>query len=547
MTPAFLFITLLSPSHSNPHSSRRTYYYKPYKTKLSSPHYYYKPSPITETEYTSVKSYQPKPSKYFTKNPAISSKPGTLSRGAKYWKKSSKSGPRTRVYTKPDTVGPIFYRKHEDIKGITREQSSSATSSFLKKMRTYIGSYRSSGGEGQSSHVGKSHVEKIVDGEGVYDVSGRGGETRKEKPFFRKYEVIDSRFVDQEMNKKISKTAKNSHLHFSELSIHHPSFHEFHNPAPQFMDQDLEKIHQSYAQETETESYDVTTTTLTVADTETLDTTAIPLTPTTATTILSTTASTTHTTSTSTTTITTTLSTNTTTLKPNPDSPQIYFSKFHNGGNYAVQRPGKPLTLVTSKYSDDKPQSDNIDESINDQRINQVNSPSTKDYENVDISEKLIESERSNDSEGVIAYLVSDSHTPGKEFFITKEALIESGVITNKVVSLTSYSGTGGGKVEILGDKMFNITEVWYRGTGTHDNTVVDNGDLWLGSADWLVGARFPIGYYADSVILAPLQGDQILVLPDQTSMADFSWLALYCQTCEDKVVMQVYIPETFL
>ena len=51
---------------------------------------------------------------------------------------------------------------------------------------------------------------------------------------------------------------------------------------------------------------------------------------------------------------------------------------------------------------------------------------------------------------------------------------------------------------------------------GTHDNTVVDNIDLWVGSGDWLVGARFPIGYYSDSVILAPLQGDQILVLPDQ-------------------------------
>ena len=45
---------------------------------------------------------------------------------------------------------------------------------------------------------------------------------------------------------------------------------------------------------------------------------------------------------------------------------------------------------------------------------------------------------------------------------------------------------------------------------------MVDNVDMWVGPGDWLVGARFPIGYYSDSVILAPLQGDQILVLPDQ-------------------------------
>jgi len=542
MTPVLLFIALLSPSYSNPHphSSPRTYYYKPYKTKLSSPQYYYKSSPITHTKYSSVKSHQPKSSKYFIKNPVISRKPGTHSRGAKYWKKSSKSGSRTRVYTKSDAgdtpfSGTIFYRKHENIKGITKEQSISAASSFLKKMRTYIGSYRSNeGGDGQSSNVGESHVEKTVDGGAVYDVSGRG-KAIKERPFFRKYEVLDTRFEDKEMNKKMNKTANNSHLHFSELSIHHPSFHEFHNPAPQFMDQDLEKIQQSSAQQTETtESYDVTITTPTDADTDTEVpyTTATPLTPTAATTILSTLATTTHTTSTSTTTTSRTIH-STTTSKPNPDKPQIYFSKFHNGGNYAVQRPGKPLTLAASKYSDDKPQSDNIDESINDQKINQADSTSTTEYVNVDTHEKLIETERNNDSEGVVAYLVSDSHNPGKEFLITKEALIESGVITNKVVSLTSYSGTGGGKVEIIGDKVFNITGAWYRGAG---------------SGDWLVGARFPIGYYSDSVILAPLQGDQILVLPDQISMADISWLALYCRTCvEDKVVMQVYIPETFL
>jgi len=537
ITPFLLFLALPCPSLSKPHSPRRTYYYKPYKSKLASTHYY-KPSPTTETEYSFSKSHHPSSSKYYTKNPVISSKPGKPSRGTKYWKKSSKSGPRTRIYyTKPDTVdtpysGTIFYRKHEDNKGITKEQSKSAVSSFLKKMRTYIGSYRSSK-EGQSSNVGKSHVEKIVDDDVTRDALGRG-KTSKEKPFFRKYEVVDSKFVDQEMNKKVSMNTKNSHLHFSELSIHHPSFHEFHDPAPQFMDQDLEKIHQNFAQQTETESYGATFKTSTDTEAPFTYTTAIPPTQTTTTKILSTIATTTHTTLAST---TTTLSTITTTLKPNPDNPQIYFSKFHNGGNYAVQRPGKPLSLAASTSSVNKLQSDIIDESFDDQKINQANRPSTTESEtrhsNFDTSEKLTETESNNDSEGVVAYLVSDSLTPGKEFLVTKEALIGSGVINNKVVSLTSYSGTGGGKVEILSDKTFNITGVWYRGAG---------------SADWLVGTRFPIGHFSDSVLLAPLQGDQILVLPDQISMADISWLALYCQTCkEDKVVMQVYIPETFL
>jgi len=539
MIPFLLFLALPCPSHSKPHSPRRTYYYKPYKSNQASTHYY-KPSPKADTEYSFSKSHHPSSSKYYTKNPVISSKPGKPSRGAKYWrKKSSKSGPRTRIYyTKPDTVntpysGTIFYRKHEDNKGITKEPSKSAGSSFFKKMRTYIESYRSSK-EGQSSNVGKSHVEKIVDSDAPHDDALGRGKTSKEKSFFRKYEVVDSKFVDQEMNKKVSMNTKNSHLHFSELSIHHPSFHEFHDPAPQFMDQDLEKIHQSYVQQTETESYGATFKTSTDTEAPFSYTTATPPNHTTTTIILSIIATTTHTTLAST---TTTLSTTTTTFKPNPDNPQIYFSKFHNGGNYAVQRPGKPLSLTASTSSDNKLQSDINDESLYDQKINQANRPSITESEtrhtNFGTSEKLTETESNNDPEGVVAYLVSDSLTPGKEFLVTKEALIGSGVIHNKVVSLTSYSGTGGGKVEILSDKMFNITGVWYRGAGP---------------ADWLVGARFPIGYYSDSLPLAPLQGDQILVLPDQISMADISWLALYCQTCkEDKVVMQVYIPETFL
>ena len=66
--------------------------------------------------------------------------------------------------------------------------------------------------------MGESRVEKTVDGGAVYDDDGSGrGKAIKERPFFRKYEVIDTRFVDKEMNKKMSKTAINSLLHFSEL------------------------------------------------------------------------------------------------------------------------------------------------------------------------------------------------------------------------------------------------------------------------------------------------------------------------------------------
>ena len=118
MTPFLLLsITLIFPSHCSPHSYRRTYYYKPYKTKLPSSHYY-KPLPRIETEYSSVKSHHPKSSKYYIKDPVISSKPGKHGRGTKYWKKSSKSVPRTRIYTKSDTVDtPLtkttYYKKHE--------------------------------------------------------------------------------------------------------------------------------------------------------------------------------------------------------------------------------------------------------------------------------------------------------------------------------------------------------------------------------------------------------------------------------------------------
>ena len=375
----------------------------------------------------------------------------------------------------------------------------------------------------------KFHVG-IIGGNSKLDAPARG-ESIKDKPSFRKYEVVDTEYVDQEMNKKISMSATNSHLHFSELSTNHPSFHEIHDPTPQFMDQDLERFHQSDVPQTDTASHSDSHASFTY--TESPHTTGIPPTPTfTTLTTISTRTRTTPTTTTTTTPVsreTITMSTSTTTFKSN--TPQLYFSKFHNGGNYAVQRPGNPLSLPTSKYSDVL-HTGNIDASTNNQKVIKANSPSKIDSStrdpNIDTSEKIIESEKLNDSQGVVAYLVSDPHTPGEEFFITKEALMKSGVINNKIVSLTSYNGIGGGQVEILSEKVFNITGVWYRGTGrANDITVVVNDDLLSGSADWLVGARFPIGKYSDSVTMAPLQEDQVLVLPDQVLLRNYTTIVL--------------------
>lgn len=217
----------------------------------------------------------------------------------------------------------------------------------------------------------------------------------------------------------------------------------------------------------------------------------------------------------------------------------MYFSKFHDGGSYTIQRPGYPISTSYRKPSgvqlhvpvDDLNAIPNYKknyEYMSGEDLNQSEDPNLI----TDTSEKLIELGENNS--GVLAYLVSNPHIPGEDFLVTKAALVNSGVIYNKVVKLTSYSGRGGGKVEILNDKVFSITGAWYRGSG---------------SADWLVGTTFPIGDNLDSIMLAPMvPGDQILKLPDQVTVSDISWLALYCRTCvQDRVVMQVYIPETLL
>jgi len=139
------------------------------------------------------------------------------------------------------------------------------------------------------------------------------------------------------------------------------------------------------------------------------------------------------------------------------------------------------------------------------------------------------------DSTGVLAYLVSDPNNPGSEFLVTKSTVINSGVIIDKFVPLSAWSADAGGKVKIVNRNTFHLTGLHYAGAGP---------------ANWMVGTTFPIGLQ-NSMVIAAWSGrtEEDISLPSQVTVADISWLALYCSSCEEgkRVVMQVYIPETFL
>ena len=70
-------------------------------------------------------------------------------------------------------------------------------------------------------------------------------------------------------------------------------------------------------------------------------------------------------------------------------------------------------------------------------------------------------------STDVLAYLVSDPSNPGSEFLVSKSAVIKSGLILNKVVSLSAWTVDAGGKVEIVSSNMFHLTGLHYAGPGT--------------------------------------------------------------------------------
>jgi len=137
-------------------------------------------------------------------------------------------------------------------------------------------------------------------------------------------------------------------------------------------------------------------------------------------------------------------------------------------------------------------------------------------------------------SSNVVAYLVTDPENPQTDFLISKATLLQSGTIFNKVVNFSSWTANAGGQVKILNEKSFRLSGLWYDESGP---------------AKWIVGREFPIRLDDDAVVLGELSQSSDLVLPNELSVTDIGWLALYCESCEEdrKLIMQVYIPETFL
>ena len=253
--------------------------------------------------------------------------------------------------------------------------------------------------------------------------------------------------------------------------------------------------------------------------------------------------------------------------------PTAFFKKFNNGGNFEIQRPknspevGKSSSftfspIIPSRKSSQTLISTSHDDinAIVDHQIEFAASGST--HPNVHSGDKSVNhgfntvenivSEQNEESEGVLAYLVSDPGNPGSDFLVTRTALLESSVLLNKVVKLTAYSAEAGGQVEIVDSKSFHLSGLWYTGPGKGCMYQVHRLHVnCSGPASWIVGTAFPIGFHSDTVILGPWrpgQGEESLTLPGQGTVGDINWLALYCRTCvESKLLMQVYIPETFL
>ena len=115
-----------------------------------------------------------------------------------------------------------------------------------------------------------------------------------------------------------------------------------------------------------------------------------------------------------------------------------FFSKFQNGGNFAVQKSKTSPSLSSSNLPTVKLS---------------ATSSSSKYSRPID--------------NGSLTYLVSDPANPGSDFLLTRTALIQSGLIYNKVVSMSSFTLTNaGGQVEILDSKSFHLTSIQYAGPG---------------------------------------------------------------------------------
>ena len=70
------------------------------------------------------------------------------------------------------------------------------------------------------------------------------------------------------------------------------------------------------------------------------------------------------------------------------------------------------------------------------------------------------------ESEGVLVYLVSDPSNPGSEFLVPRSALIQSGLVLNKIVHLSAWTVAAGGQVEIVSSSSFHLTGLHYDGPG---------------------------------------------------------------------------------
>jgi len=140
---------------------------------------------------------------------------------------------------------------------------------------------------------------------------------------------------------------------------------------------------------------------------------------------------------------------------------------------------------------------------------------------------------------GFLAYIVNDPHNQNSEYLVSKNTLMESGFVFNKLVKMSGWNTNSEGKVKIVDKKTIELTDLQFDGTG---------------SLLWIAGAEFPIqmdhhvttlGYWTPSTSTS----HQVLVLPSELSISDLRWLALYCKFCneKEKIVMVVYIPEDFL
>jgi len=138
---------------------------------------------------------------------------------------------------------------------------------------------------------------------------------------------------------------------------------------------------------------------------------------------------------------------------------------------------------------------------------------------------------------GFLAFIVNDPHNQDSEYLVSKNTLMESGFVYNKLVNMSGWNTNAEGKVKIVNKKTIELSDLQLDGTG---------------SLRWIAGAEFPIqmGHHVTTLgFWSPSTSHQVLVLPSELFISDLRWLALYCKSCneKEKIVMEVYIPEDFL